>query len=123
VGKETLRQWMHEAGLWQVRRKRLRRCHPPRERRPRRGELVQIDGSPHDWFEGRALRCTLIAFIDPALGLNDSPLAGAGLRPAPARGGSSPSTGHLYQAQQADITNVPNYRTLLMSLDSVAKAS
>lgn len=34
-----------------------------RERRPRVGELVQIDGSPHDWFEGRAPKCTLIVFI------------------------------------------------------------
>jgi len=66
VGKETLRQWMQEAGLWKVRRKRQRRSHPPRERRARRGELVQIDGSPHDWFEGRAPRCTLIALIDDA---------------------------------------------------------
>jgi hypothetical protein len=37
-----------------------------RERRPRFGELVQIDGSPHDWFEGRGPRCTLIVFIDDA---------------------------------------------------------
>ena len=33
---------------------------------PRSGELIQIDGSPHDWFEGRAPRCTLIVFIDDA---------------------------------------------------------
>jgi hypothetical protein len=37
-----------------------------RDRRPRFGELVQIDGSPHDWFEGRAARCTLIVFVDDA---------------------------------------------------------
>ncbi len=37
-----------------------------RQRRPRFGELVQIDGSPHDWFEGRGPRCTLIVFIDDA---------------------------------------------------------
>ena len=37
-----------------------------RERRPRFGELVQIDGSPHAWFEGRGPRCTLIVFIDDA---------------------------------------------------------
>jgi hypothetical protein len=35
-----------------------------RGRRPRFGELIQIDGSPHDWFEGRGPRCTLIVFID-----------------------------------------------------------
>jgi len=41
------------------------------QRRPRRacfGELVQIDGSPHDWFEGRGPRCTLLVFIDDATG-------------------------------------------------------
>jgi len=38
--------------------------HPTRERRPRMGELVQIDGTPHDWFEGRSAKCSLIVFID-----------------------------------------------------------
>lgn len=66
VSKETLRQWMIEAGLWSAAPGRRRALHPPRPRRPRLGELVQIDGSPHDWFEGRGPRCTLIAFIDDA---------------------------------------------------------
>ncbi|WP_308387973.1 ISNCY family transposase [Acidithiobacillus sp. AMEEHan] len=66
VSKETLRGWMVEAGLWKARQKRSLRLHPPRPRRVRRGELVQIDGSPHDWFEGRGPRCCLIAFIDDA---------------------------------------------------------
>jgi hypothetical protein len=66
VSKETLRGWMIEAGLWQAAKGRRVCLHPPRPRRPRRGELVQIDGSPHDWFEGRGPRCTLIAFIDDA---------------------------------------------------------
>lgn len=65
VSKETLRNWMIEAGLWRAGTHRGR-AHPPRPRRPRLGELVQIDGSPHDWFEGRGPRCTLIAFIDDA---------------------------------------------------------
>lgn len=65
---ETLRQWMIDAGLWQVKRRRQRSVFQLRERRPRRGELVQIDGSPHDWFEGRAERCTLLVFIDDATG-------------------------------------------------------
>ena len=39
-----------------------------RERRPRFGELVQIDASPQDWSEGRGPRCTLIVFIDDATG-------------------------------------------------------
>jgi hypothetical protein len=40
--------------------------HPPRPRRARLGELIQIDGSPHAWFEDRGARCALIAFIDDA---------------------------------------------------------
>jgi transposase len=66
VSRETLRQWMQHAGLWQAKSAQVRRSHPPRQRRCRLGELVQIDGSPHDWFEGRGPRCTLIAFIDDA---------------------------------------------------------
>jgi transposase len=63
---ETLRGWMAEAGLWMPKKAGRARAHPPRERRPRLGELIQIDGSPHDWFEGRAPKCCLIAFIDDA---------------------------------------------------------
>jgi hypothetical protein len=48
--------------------RRARRVFQLRERRPRFGELIQIDGSPHDWFEGRGPRCTLIVFIDDATG-------------------------------------------------------
>lgn len=66
ISKETLRHWMSEAGLWRVAQGRRQAVHPPRLRRPQLGELVQIDGSPHDWFEGRGPRCTLIAFIDDA---------------------------------------------------------
>ena len=54
---ETVRQAMLRAGLWTARRGAGARTHPMRERRARRGELIQIDGSPHDWFEGRAPRC------------------------------------------------------------------
>jgi len=52
--------------LWKPRRRKEKYIHQPRERRPRFGELVQIDGSPHDWFEGRAPRCNLTVFIDDA---------------------------------------------------------
>lgn len=68
LSTETLRQWMMAADLWQSRRRRQARIHQRRIRRPRLGELVQVDGSPHDWFEGRADRCTLIVFIDDASG-------------------------------------------------------
>lgn len=65
---ETLRTLMIEAGLWQPRRRRRRPVFQLRARRPRRGELVQIDGSPHDWFEGRGAPCTLLVFVDDASG-------------------------------------------------------
>jgi hypothetical protein len=63
---ETVRQAMLRAGLWRARRGAGARTHAMRERRARRGELIQIDGSPHDWFEGRAPRCCLLVFIDDA---------------------------------------------------------
>lgn len=63
---ETVRQLMTQAGTWRPKRRRVKPIHPLRERRPCRGELIQIDGSPHDWFEGRAPRCTLLVFIDDA---------------------------------------------------------
>lgn len=63
---ETVRQAMLRSGLWKARRGAGVRTHAIRERRARRGELIQIDGSPHDWFEGRAPRCCLLVFIDDA---------------------------------------------------------
>lgn len=63
---EAVRQLMIAHRLWQPRKARRVALHPLRERRPRCGELIQIDGSPHAWFEGRAPRCTLIVFIDDA---------------------------------------------------------
>ena len=68
VSRETVRRIQIDLGLARARRRRAVRVHSPRERRPRFGELVQIDGSPHDWFEGRGPRCTLIVFIDDATG-------------------------------------------------------
>ena len=66
VGVETLRQWMMSDGLWKDRRHRLPSPHQPRRRRDCLGELVQIDGSEHAWFEGRGPVCTLLAFVDDA---------------------------------------------------------
>jgi transposase len=66
VSRETVRQLQVGLGLWKPKSRRARRVFQLRERRPRFGELIQIDGSPHDWFEGRAPRCTLIVFIDDA---------------------------------------------------------
>lgn len=65
---ESVRRLMTAAGLWQPRRARCLVVHPLRERRARLGELVQIDGSPHDWFEGRGPRCVLLNFVDDATG-------------------------------------------------------
>jgi hypothetical protein len=66
VGVETLRQWMMADGLWVDRRHRLPSPHQPRRRRECLGELVQIDGSEHAWFENRGEMCTLLAFVDDA---------------------------------------------------------
>jgi transposase len=66
VSRETIRQMQVASGLWKPKRRRVRRVFQLRDRRPRFGELIQIDGSPHDWFEGRGPRCTLIVFIDDA---------------------------------------------------------
>ncbi|WP_336996809.1 ISNCY family transposase [Leclercia sp. UBA7405] len=66
LSAETLRKWMVEEGLWRERRRKIARIYQRRQRRPCYGELIQIDGSPHDWFEERGPRCTLIVFIDDA---------------------------------------------------------
>jgi hypothetical protein len=60
VALETLRKWLIEAGVWQTRAARRARPHPPRSRRECFGELVQIDGCDHEWFEDRTPRCTLL---------------------------------------------------------------
>jgi transposase len=68
VSKETLRQWMMEVGLWVSRRERKKRVFQPRGRRDCFGELVQIDGSLHWWFENRGPKCALLVYIDDATG-------------------------------------------------------
>src|SRR5829696_536836 len=67
VSRETLRQWMAETGLW-LSRKQRRTFHQPRLRREAYGELIQIDGSDHRWFEDRGDPCSLLVFIDDATG-------------------------------------------------------
>jgi transposase len=68
LGRETVRTLMIELGLRPPHHPRRPVVHPLRERRARWGELVQIDGSPFDWFEGRAPACTLLVYIDDATG-------------------------------------------------------
>src|ERR1700757_1171371 len=66
LGRETLRLWMIEAELWVDRKQRRKRVHQPRSRRDCVGELVQIDGCEHWWFEDRGPQCTLLVFVDDA---------------------------------------------------------
>ena len=66
VSNETVRKWMIEVELWTPKRGKERRIHPRRTRRSRFGELLQGDGSHHDWFEGRADKCCLALFVDDA---------------------------------------------------------
>jgi hypothetical protein len=68
ISNESVRQLMLAEGLWKARKVRKVVAHQMRERRACFGELVQIDGSPHDWFEGRAAECSLLVFIDDATG-------------------------------------------------------
>ena len=67
LSEETLRRWLIAAGLWSSRR----RGSPHRQWRERRehwGELVQMDGSEHDWFEGRRGKASMMVMIDDATG-------------------------------------------------------
>jgi hypothetical protein len=67
VSDETLRGWLIESGDWKKRRKR--RGHRQwRERKGHCGEMVQMDGSHHDWLEGRGPGCVLMGYIDDATG-------------------------------------------------------
>ena len=65
INPETLRQWLIKNGLWK--RKRRRKKHRSwRKRKVHVGEMVQMDGSPHDWFEGRGEKAVLMVMIDDA---------------------------------------------------------
>ncbi len=67
VSRETVRTWLIEAEEWKKHRKR--KAHRQwRERKDRYGEMLQVDGSHHDWFEGRGPRCVLMGYIDDATG-------------------------------------------------------
>jgi len=68
LSRESVRKLMIEEGLWKQKRAKKPPVHQMRERRACFGELVQIDGSDHDWFEGRGPKCTLLVYIDDAMG-------------------------------------------------------
>lgn len=63
-----VRRIMIDAGFWVPRKLRPPKVHQPRNRRACLGELVQIDGSDHAWFEDRAPACTLLVYVDDATG-------------------------------------------------------
>jgi transposase len=64
----SVRKIMIEEGIWKAKKARKVGQHPLRERRACLGELEQMDGTDHDWFEGRSERCTLLVMIDDATG-------------------------------------------------------
>ncbi len=66
LSKETIRRLMATAGLWVPRKQRPPKIYQPRNRRACYGELIQIDGCDHRWFEDRAPACTLLVYVDDA---------------------------------------------------------
>lgn len=66
ISKEKIRQIQIREGLWRAKKQKEKKYHPRRARKSRRGELIQVDGSEHDWLEGRGPRMSLIVFIDDA---------------------------------------------------------
>jgi hypothetical protein len=68
LGLGSVRKIMLVEGLWKAKRARKLEVHQMRERRACWGELEQMDGTDHDWFEGRSERCTLLVMIDDATG-------------------------------------------------------
>ena len=68
ISDESVRKIMITEGLWKQRRRRQMKVFQMRERRACFGELIQIDGSDYDWFEGRGPRSTLLVYVDDATG-------------------------------------------------------
>jgi transposase len=68
ISDESVRQMMLAEGMWKAKKARKVEVHQMRERRAGYGELEQMDGTDHDWFEGRSERCTLLVMIDDATG-------------------------------------------------------
>jgi transposase len=71
---ETLRRWLIEAGMWERQRKPGRH-RQRRERRPCFGDLIQVDGSHHEWFEGRGPKGCLLSMVDDATGITMATMA------------------------------------------------
>jgi hypothetical protein len=66
ISRETLRGLMRDADLWHTRAPRRKAVQQPRARRQYFGELIQIDGSEHHWFEDRGPYCTVLTYVDDA---------------------------------------------------------
>ena len=67
INDETLRIWLIDSGDWKKTRRKKGHRHW-RERKQHAGEMVQMDGSHHEWFEDRGPRCVLMGYIDDATG-------------------------------------------------------
>ena len=68
VNDETLRLWLIQEGLWQVKKQKELKKRQWRARKDHLGEMVQMDGSHHDWLEGRGPKLVLMGYIDDATG-------------------------------------------------------
>jgi hypothetical protein len=68
VNDETLRLWLIEEGLWRPRRRRELKRRSWRARKEHVGEMIQMDGSHHDWLEGRGPKMVLMGYVDDATG-------------------------------------------------------
>lgn len=62
----SVRNIMIGHGLWKNKKSKVKKAYRLRQRKSQQGELIQLDGSEHDWFEGRGPRCTLLVYIDDA---------------------------------------------------------
>ena len=66
VHEETLRLWLIEAGFWEINKRRAKKDRTRRERKDHYGEMIQMDGSHHEWLEGRGRKMVLMGYIDDA---------------------------------------------------------
>ena len=66
ISLSSVRSIMIRHGIWTPNRPKQVKIHPLRQRKARKGELIQLDGSEHDWFEGRGPRCSLLVYVDDA---------------------------------------------------------
>ena len=66
VNDETLRLWLVKEGLWQLKKQKKPKDRTRRERREHFGQMTQMDGSHHDWLEGRGPKLVLMGYIDDA---------------------------------------------------------